>query len=435
MAELQKQPEPEILRPLQRLVNELSHRMGQAIDAEDLRLQVGRRYAHTKEALTDSQVDAILKVVNTPIAPGVQPDESQNKVPNFEIQLNGQTLLRQLQTTGEVTVNSLHVPEQEKSVPPPTLSAVSEQLKGFTQEVSQLADAPASSEWEKTLTQLQEIATSLQSSVQGLNTLAAAQQELTKIPETPTRSFFQSWTQGVQETYINLKEAATQTINQSQSALTEFQQNTESWVKSRPDAIKTHAEQFVDSVKADVDIAQTKLSNVAENAIERTKETLTNAKYTAIEKAKESLTNAKYTAIEKLKDSTEKGIDALGKSLMQLGEDLYQRGKTLESRHKVKAALPPLEVLEKNFRDEKVQTVAQVVKVLGNQDGLNYEIRQHGTLSTVRETGTGTEIFRNEGGKITEALKPKDFERFTAISNHYRQQRLATSRKELEHER
>ena len=420
MAELQKQPEPEISKPLQRLVDELSQRTGQAIDAEDLRLQVGRRYAYTKEALTDSQVDAILKVANTPVASGVQPDESQNKVPNFEIQFNGQTLLRQLQTTGEVTVNSLHIPEQEKSVPPPTLSAVSEQVKGFTQEVSQLADAPASLEWEKTLTQLQEIATSLQASIQGLNTLAAAQQELTKIPETPTRSFFQSWTQGVQETYTNIRNAATQTINQSQSALTEFQQNTESWVKSRPDAIKTHTEQFMDSVKADVDIAQTKLSNTAENAIEKTKETLT---------------NAKDTAIEKLKDSTEKGIDALGKSLMQLGEDLYQRGKTLESRHEAKSALPPLEVLEKNFRDEKVQTVAQVVKVLGNQDGLNYEIRQHGTLSTVRETVTGTEIFRNEGGKITEALKPKDFERFTAILNYYRQQRLATSRKELEHER
>ena len=98
------------------LIEQLDSPSGQAIDAEQLRIQIGRRFEHgvtgnERRELTEDQATAVLDAIKLPVTDGIDPVDYEGGIPNIRITVGDEVLFNQARD-GVISTNQFQ-PEQQ----------------------------------------------------------------------------------------------------------------------------------------------------------------------------------------------------------------------------------------------------------------------------------------------------------------------------------
>ena len=123
--------------PAERLAAAISERIGEPIEAKDIRVRLGRRSKGVAEGLTDSQVNCLLEAMSHPVQEkGMNVKTLDPKASVLELQVKGHTLFRQDRTI--VTVNDIPKWSQKAEitpeVPTPSLTQAEEPLAAISEQ-------------------------------------------------------------------------------------------------------------------------------------------------------------------------------------------------------------------------------------------------------------------------------------------------------------
>ena len=115
--------------PAETLIEKLKSLSTQAIDTEDLRIRMGRRYAHgvtgnERRKLSDAQAETISEAIKRPVTEGANFEDYIDSIPSIRISAGDDVLFSQ-ESNGVVSVNSFSIEQQsqsESTVPEPQIA-------------------------------------------------------------------------------------------------------------------------------------------------------------------------------------------------------------------------------------------------------------------------------------------------------------------------
>ncbi|MGB3548462.1 MAG: hypothetical protein WBA17_15925, partial [Saprospiraceae bacterium] len=145
VAVVQENPQVQVKTNVERIIEQIAEQSGQTLDAEQLRIQIGRRIQYGELAsgeqrnrLNDSETSSVLAAMKEPITQGVNAEDYEDSVPNIRISVGNpdigyETLFSQ-ERDGIISVNRTQ-PEQQANVESATTNP---QVEGVDSESSEL---------------------------------------------------------------------------------------------------------------------------------------------------------------------------------------------------------------------------------------------------------------------------------------------------------